>query len=56
MADHARHGLTAASSVHLKGREFMPLLTSRYGYFVILVLIAAVCVSLYRLFLRSGWL
>ena len=27
-----------------------------YGYFVVLAVMAAVCVSLYRAFRRSGWL
>ncbi len=37
-------------SVRLAGREFY------YGYFVILGVMAAVCLVLYRLFKRSGWL
>ena len=36
--------------------EFMPLLTWRYGYVVVLGVIVGVCLSLYRLFRRSGWL
>ena len=38
------------ASVHLGESEF------HYGYFVVLALIAVVCVSLYRAFKRSGWL
>jgi len=36
--------------------SFMPLLTSRYGYYVVLGVIGGVCWSLYRRFPRSGWL
>ena len=38
------------ASVHLGESEF------HYGYFVVLALMAVVCVSLYRAFKRSGWL
>ncbi|MGB3411122.1 MAG: magnesium/cobalt transporter CorA [Microthrixaceae bacterium] len=34
----------------------MPELESRYGYFVVLGLIAVICSLLYRSFRRSGWL
>jgi magnesium transporter len=34
----------------------MPELRSRYGYFVVLGGIAAVCLFLYARFKRSGWL
>ena len=38
------------ASVHVGGGEF------RYGYFVVLALMAVVCGALYRAFKRSGWL
>jgi len=38
------------ASLHLGETEF------HYGYFVVLALMAVVCVSLYRAFKRSGWL
>lgn len=34
----------------------MPELESRYGYFIVLGLIATICLLLYRSFRRSGWL
>ncbi|HTN99646.1 MAG TPA: magnesium and cobalt transport protein CorA, partial [Microthrixaceae bacterium] len=34
----------------------MPELESRYGYFIVLGLIATICSLLYRSFRRSGWL
>ncbi len=39
-----------SASVQVSGREFY------YGYFVVLALIVVACLSLYRLFKRSGWL
>jgi magnesium transporter len=36
--------------------EHMPELQWRYGYPAVLLLLAAVCTTLYRLFKRSGWL
>ncbi|NUS42000.1 MAG: magnesium/cobalt transporter CorA [Terrabacter sp.] len=38
------------ASVHVGGGEFY------YGYFVVLAVMAAACVGLYRAFKRSGWL
>ena len=38
------------ASVHLPNGEF------QYGYFVVLLVMAAACTSLYRAFKRSGWL
>jgi magnesium transporter len=34
----------------------MPELSWRYGYFVVLGVIATVCLVLHRLFKRNGWL
>jgi magnesium transporter len=36
--------------------QFMPELHWKYGYFVVLGAIAAICVVLYTLFKRSKWL
>ena len=36
--------------------EVMPELTWRFGYFMVLGVIASVCLGLYLLFRRSGWL
>ncbi len=47
---------TAIAGIYGMNFEFMPLLTWRYGYFVVLAVIVAVCLGLYRLFRRSGWL
>nr|WP_281280956.1 magnesium and cobalt transport protein CorA [Nocardioides guangzhouensis] len=47
---------TAIAGIYGMNFEFMPLLTSRYGYFVILAVIGGVCWILYRLFRRSDWL
>jgi len=34
----------------------MPELTTRYGYFVVIAVIALLCAWLYVRFRRSGWL
>ncbi len=36
--------------------DFMPELHWRYGYFMVLGVIATVCLGLYTLFRRNGWL
>jgi magnesium transporter len=38
------------ASIRVSGGEF------RYGYFVVIALMALVCAGLYRAFKRSGWL
>ena len=38
------------ASIHIGTGEF------GYGYFVVLLVMAGVCTSLYRAFKRSGWL
>ena len=47
---------TAIAGIYGMNFDFMPLLTWRYGYFVVIGVIGGVCLSLYRLFRRSGWL
>jgi len=47
---------TAIAGIYGMNFEFMPLLTWRYGYFVVLAVVVGVCVSLYWMFRRSGWL
>jgi magnesium transporter len=36
--------------------DHMPELRWRYGYFIVLALIATACVSLHRQFRKRGWL
>jgi magnesium transporter len=36
--------------------EHMPELTWRYGYLVVMVVMAGACLLMYRSFKRSGWL
>jgi magnesium transporter len=36
--------------------DIMPELHWRYGYFIVLALIAAICATLYFRFRRIGWL
>lgn len=47
---------TAIAGVYGMNFDNMPELHWEYGYFVVLGLIAVVCVLLYRAFKRSGWL
>jgi magnesium transporter len=47
---------TAVAGIYGMNFEHMPELTWRYGYPVVLALIATVCVTLYRAFRRNGWL
>lgn len=47
---------TAIAGIYGMNFEFMPLLTWRYGYFVVLAVVFGVCVGLYWMFRRSGWL
>jgi magnesium transporter len=47
---------TAIAGIYGMNFEHMPELDTRYGYFVVLAVMAAVCTTLYRLFRRSGWL
>lgn len=47
---------TMIAGIYGMNFENMPELRTDYGYFVVVGLLAAVCVSLYVLFRRSGWL
>jgi magnesium transporter len=47
---------TAIAGIYGMNFENMPELTWRYGYFMVLGLIALVCAGLFRQFRRSGWL
>ena len=47
---------TAIAGIYGMNFEHMPELTTRYGYFVVIGIIAALCVWLYARFRRSGWL
>jgi magnesium transporter len=47
---------TAIAGIYGMNFEHMPELTWRYGYPLVLVLIATICVLLYRAFKRNGWL
>ncbi|MFA9430683.1 magnesium and cobalt transport protein CorA [Egicoccus sp. AB-alg2] len=47
---------TAIAGIYGMNFQHMPELGWRYGYFVVLGTMALICVVLYRLFKRSGWL
>ncbi len=47
---------TAIAGVYGMNFRHMPELEWRYGYFLVLSVMATICVVLYRLFKRSGWL
>ncbi|MGY1693077.1 magnesium/cobalt transporter CorA [Geodermatophilus sp. SYSU D01105] len=47
---------TAIAGIYGMNFEFMPELHWRYGYPLVLLVIATVCVLLYRGFKRNGWL
>ena len=47
---------TAIAGIYGMNFEFMPELRWRYGYPAVLLLIAVVCLVLYRSFKRNGWL
>jgi magnesium transporter len=47
---------TAIAGVYGMNFEFMPELHWRYGYFVVVVIIAIICSLLYVRFNRAGWL
>ena len=36
--------------------DYMPELTTKYGYFVVVAIIVAICSLLYRRFRKFGWL
>jgi magnesium transporter len=47
---------TAIAGIYGMNFENMPELTWRYGYFLVLAVIAGACLVLHRLFKRNGWL
>jgi magnesium transporter len=47
---------TAVAGLNGMNFDYMPELRWRYGYFAVVAVIATVCVVLYRLFRRNGWL
>ncbi|MFD0899047.1 magnesium/cobalt transporter CorA [Actinomadura sediminis] len=47
---------TAIAGIYGMNFDFMPETNWRYGYFMILGVIGAACLSLYRGFRRNGWL
>ncbi|WP_373475996.1 magnesium and cobalt transport protein CorA [Sphingorhabdus sp.] len=47
---------TAIAGIYGMNFEFMPELRWKYGYFVVVGLMATVCLSLYVRFKRAGWL
>ena len=47
---------TAIAGIYGMNFEHMPELGTRYGYFVVIGVIVAICVILYARFKRSGWL
>jgi len=47
---------TAIAGIYGMNFEYMPELTWRYGYFMVLAVIVTVCLLLYRGFKRNGWL
>jgi len=47
---------TVIAGIYGMNFDNMPELHSRYGYFIALALMAAICLLLYRLFRRSHWL
>ena len=47
---------TAIAGIYGMNFRFMPELTWRYGYFIVLGAIAAICLLLFWRFRRIGWL
>ena len=47
---------TAVAGIYGMNFDYMPELSWRYGYFVVVGVIAVLCYVLYRLFKRNGWL
>jgi magnesium transporter len=47
---------TAVAGIYGMNFEHMPELETRYGYYVVIAVLAVICFSLYRVFKRSGWL
>jgi magnesium transporter len=47
---------TAIAGIYGMNFDNMPELNWKYGYFLVLAVIATACLSLHRLFKRNGWL
>lgn len=47
---------TAVAGIYGMNFRHMPELETRYGYYVVMGILALVCIGLYRVFKRSGWL
>jgi magnesium transporter len=47
---------TAIAGIYGMNFEYMPELTYRYGYFIVLAVIVTACVGLHALFRRNHWL
>jgi magnesium transporter len=47
---------TAIAGIYGMNFKYMPELTTRYGYFVVVGIIIVICAILYRQFRKSGWL
>ena len=47
---------TAIAGIYGMNFEHMPELSWRYGYYLVLAVIAAACTALHRSFKRNGWL
>jgi magnesium transporter len=47
---------TMVAGIYGMNFEYMPELGARYGYFVIMGVVALICLALFRTFKRSGWL
>ena len=47
---------TAVAGIYGMNFDNMPELHTRYGYYVVMALVAVACTVLYRMFRRNGWL
>ena len=47
---------TAIAGIYGMNFEYMPELTIKYGYFIIVGIIAVLCIILYIRFKKAGWL
>lgn len=47
---------TMVAGIYGMNFEYMPELDARYGYFVVMGVVAFICLALFRTFKRSGWL
>jgi magnesium transporter len=47
---------TAFAGIYGMNFDYMPELRSRYGYFIVIAVIALICALLYRRFRRAGWI